>query len=396
MTTDTTRSTTGHGWMLVARREVTVKLTDRTFLLGTLVTVAIIAGLIVLQALLGQRTQHYTVAATGPAVPMATAVRDRAPAIDDKVAVKVDQVDDDAAGRAAVADESADAWLHQQDGQWVLTAKSKPQDQLETVTKEVVRAVVLQQNAQAAGTSVQVLQQGTELRTGLLEGGEQRARLVDIVSFAFAFLFYLAALMFGVTLANSVLEEKQSRVVEIIATAIPVRQLLAGKIIGNTLLAVGQLALYVAVGLVGLAFTDYSGLVTSLSGPVVWFVVFFLAGFVALACLWAVAGSLASRSEDLQSTATPLTMLILGVLFGGLLLEGTARTIGSFVPPLSAVLMPIRLLEGDAPWWQAVLALGLLLLAAAGAVVVGERLYRRSLLQTGGQVGLRAAWNAEE
>lgn len=385
-----------NGWMLVARREVTVKLTDKAFLIGTVVTVAIIAGLIVLQGLLGQRTQHFTVAATSSAAAMASRVQERAPALDDQVAVEVERVRDDAAGRTAVADESADAWLHEQDGAWVLTAKSKPQDGLEAVTQEVVREVVLDRNAQAAGTTVQALQQGAELRTALLEGGEQRAELVGIVSFAFSFLFYLAALMFGVTLANSVLEEKQSRVVEIIATAIPVRHLLAGKIVGNTLLAVGQLALYVAVGLVGLAFTDYSGLVAGLSGPVVWFVVFFLAGFVALACLWAVAGSLASRAEDLQSTATPLTMLILAVLFGGLLLEGAARTIGSFVPPLSAVLMPIRLLEGDAPWWQALAALALLLLAAGGTVLVGERVYRRSLLQTGGRVSLRQAWRAED
>lgn len=387
----------GQAWQLVARREVMVKLTDRAFLVGTAVTLALIAGLLTLQGLLSSRTKDYTLAAAPDAVTMAQAVRSAAGTIDDKVRVTVREVPDDRAGRAAVADESADAWLHPAaDDGWALTTKSAPNDALEPVVAQVVRDRVLTENAQAAGTSAEALLRGTVLSTAQIEGDTRRAGLVDVVSFAFAFLFYLAALMFGVTLASSVVEEKQSRIVEIIATAIPVRQLLAGKIVGNTVLAVGQLVLYLAVGLVGLAFTEYSSLVTGLSGPVLWFVAFFLAGFVALACLWAVAGSLASRSEDLQSTATPLTMLLLAVFFSVQLLEGTARTVASFVPPVSAVLMPIRLLEGDAGAGQALVALALLLLAAAGTVLVGERLYRRSLLQTGGRVSMLQAWRAEE
>jgi ABC-2 type transport system permease protein len=383
-------------WFLVARREVVVKATDRTFLIGTVVTLGIIAGLITLQIVLSQRTKHYTVAAGPAAVQLANAVRDGAHVIDDKVAVKVRQVPDDTAARAAVAGGSADAWLHRQGGSWLLTSKSKPQDNLEAVTREVVRDATVQANAVAAGTSLEALQRGSALQTSLLQGDAKRADLVGIVGFAFAFLFYLASLMFGIALANSVLEEKQSRIVEIIATAIPVRQLLAGKVLGNTVLAVLQLTLFVAAGLIGLGFTDYSGLVPAISGPVVWFVVFFLAGFVALACLWAVAGSLASRTEDLQATTTPLTMLVMAVLFGGLLLDGTAKTVGSFVPPLSAVVMPIRLLEGDTPWWQGLIALALLLGSAAVTVMLGERIYRRSLLQTGGRVSLRKAWRSAD
>jgi ABC-2 type transport system permease protein len=136
-------------------------------------------------------------------------------------------------------------------------------------------------------------------------------------------------------------------------------------------------------------------MVPSVSGAVVWFLVFFLAGFVALASLWAVAGSLASRNEDLQSTTPPLTMLVMGMFFGGIFLSGTWQTIASFVPPLSAVLMPVRLLDGDVPWWQPVVALALLLVFAGFTVVVGERIYRRALLQTQGRLSLRQAWRAD-
>lgn len=382
-------------WWLVARREVTVRATDRTFLIGTSLTLAVIVGLMVLQGFLAGRTETYELAAAPGAVELAEAVEERAPSSGQDIEVVVREVADDDAGRDAVASESADAWLHRQDGSWVLTTRSQPEGLLEVVVGAVVRDAVLTANAERAGTSVEALQAGTTLRTSLLDGDTQSAQLVGIVGFAFAFLFYISSLLFGITLANSVLEEKQSRVVEIIASRIPLGQLLAGKVAGNTVLALVQLLLYTTVGVVGLAFSDYSTLVPGLSGPIVWFIVFFLAGFAALACLWAVAGSLASRTEDLQATTTPLTMLVLGVLFGGLLLEGDARTVGSFVPPVSAVVMPLRLLEGDATWWEAVVALALLLLAAALTVAFGSRLYRRSLLQSGGRLSLRQAWRAE-
>ncbi|MBI4940354.1 MAG: ABC transporter permease [Actinobacteria bacterium] len=390
------RTGTGGAWLLGRRRELMVKATDRSFLIGTVVTLAIIAGIMVLQVVLAGRTSTYDVAVTPSATTIAQQVRDGAAAIDEDVVVTPLAVPDDAAARAAVLDESADAWLHRDGDRWVLTTKDGPNDSLTAVTQEVVRAEALRANASAAGTTLEALERGATLETAFLEGDAQRAELVDALAFAFTFLFYIAALTFGVTLANSVVEEKQSRVVEIIATAIPVRHLLAGKVLGNTVLAVAQLTLFVAVGLVGLAFTDYSSLVTAVSGPIVWFVVFFLAGFISLACLWAVAGSLASRTEDLQSTTTPLTFLVMAVLFGGLLLEGQWQVIGSFVPPLSAVVMPIRLLQGDASWPEALLALAILLAAAGATVRVGERLYRRSLLQSGGRVTVRQAWRVEE
>lgn len=393
--TDDVRSSPANAWALVARREVMVKITDRAFLIGTLVTVAIIIGVILAQAFFAGRTQDVTVVTTPEAAPLAALVQQVAQA-DDDLNVTVDEVDDEAAATAAIRAESADAWLHQDGEVWTLTTKSEPESSLEDLVALVVRQQVLATNAAEAGTTLEALEEGTTLETSFLEGDSQRAELAAIVGFAFAFLFYVASLIFGITLANSVVEEKQSRVAEIIATAIPLRHLLMGKILGNTVLAVSQLLLYAVVGLIGLAFTDYGDLVADISGPVVWFIVFFLAGFTLLACLWAVAGSLASRTEDVQSTSVPLTMLVMAILFGGLVLDGTWQTIGSFVPPLSAVIMPIRLLEGDATWWEGLIALGLLVIATLGTVRICERIYRRSLLQTGGQVSLRKAWSAQD
>jgi ABC-2 type transport system permease protein len=383
-------------WLLVTRREVVSRITDKSFLLGTAFMVVLIAGFIGFNAWQEERTDSVTLAATPDSAAMATAIEDAAPEVDDNVAVTVLEVDDRAAAEAALRDDEADGWLHPTDDGWQLTSESSEQGSLTDVVRAVVQQQVLTDNAAEVGTTVDALQAGSTVTTDFLRGDAERAGVAEAVGFVFVFLFYFAALVFGMQLASSVIEEKQSRIVEIIAAAIPVRHLLAGKVLGNTALAVIQLMVYLVVGLVGLSFTSYKSYVPALSGPTAWFIGFFLAGFIALACLWAVAGSLASRTEDLQATSTPLTMLMLVMFFGGLSLDGRAQVIASFVPPVSAVVMPKRILAGGVEWWEPLLALGLLAAFAAVTVWVGERLYRRALLQTGGRVSLRQAWAAAE
>jgi ABC-2 type transport system permease protein len=383
-------------WLVVARREVVAKLTDRSFLVGTVLTLAIIVVFMGVQAYLGERTQSYDLAATGSASSMAARVAQEAPSVDDKVEVTVRPVADDAAARAAVADGSADAWLHEGTDGWVLTGKSDVDGSLESVASTVVKRAVIDANARAAGTTPEAIERGATLSTAILDGDAARQDFAKGLGFAFSFLFYMAALGFGITLAMSVVEEKASRIVEIITTKIPVRHLLAGKIAGNTVLAFGQMALYVAIGLVGLSFTPFASFLSSAAAPAAWFLVFFIVGFLALACLFAVAGALASRTEDVQQTAMPLNMLVMGMFFGALFLKGPALTIASFVPPLSAILMPVRLAEGGVPLWEPAVALLLLVLSAGAVVRVAERLYRRSLLQTQGRLSVRQAWSTQD
>jgi ABC-2 type transport system permease protein len=383
-------------WLLVTRREVVSRITDKSFLLGTAFMVVLIAGFIGFTAWQEERTDVVTLAATPDAAAMATAVADAAPEVDENVEVTVVEVDDRAAAESALREDEADAWLHPTDDGWQLTSESSEQGALTGVVEVVVQQQVLADNAAEVGTTVESLQAGSTVTTAFLRGDAEKAGVAEAVGFVFVFLFYFAALVFGMQLASSVIEEKQSRIVEIIAAAIPVRHLLAGKVLGNTALAVIQLMVYLVVGLVGLSFTSYKSYVPALSGPTAWFIGFFLAGFIALACLWAVAGSLASRTEDLQATSTPLTMLMLVMFFGGLSLDGRGQVIASFVPPVSAVVMPKRILAGGVEWWEPLLALGLLAAFAAVTVWIGERLYRRALLQTGGRVSLRQAWSAAE
>src|SRR5699024_6517528 len=109
--------------------------------------------------------------------------------------------------------------------------------------------------------------------------------------------------------------EKQNRFVEILTAAIPVRQLLYGKVLGNCLLAFDQIVLYGVLALIAINFTDLTVDVAWLASASGWFVVFFAAWFMALAAIWAVLGAMASRSEDLQSSTAPVIGLLVAILF---------------------------------------------------------------------------------
>ena len=139
-----------------------------------------------------------------------------------------------------------------------------------------------------------------------MEGDAVDGMVGYFAGLGFAVLFMMSSMIYGMQIASSVIEEKQSRIVEILVAVIPVRQLLAGKVIGNTVIAFGQMVLLLGVTLIGVSFTPVTGALPNLSSGVGWFLAFFLAGFLALACIWA-AGALGTRSEDLNQTSQPLT-----------------------------------------------------------------------------------------
>jgi len=381
-------------WAIVASREMLVKLTDRNFIVSTLITIVLLAGSLGLQVVLGGSANDVSVAVSGPgARQVAERVEQRAEQRGDPISMTVTEPGDATAVDRAVRDGKADAGLVHEADTWRLIGKNGTDPKLAAPVQQVVQQVTLESNAAAAGVSMPTLTRGGDVRLDVLEP-EDNAGLKIAVGAIFAFLFYMASLLFGMAIASSVVEEKQSRVVEILVTAVPLRQLLLGKVLANTALALGQMALFVGVGLVGLSFTSYASFLPAIAASAGWFLVFFLAGFVALACLWAVAGSLATRNEDLQSTTPALTTVLIGALMVGFIGDGAVRTVGSYVPIVSTVAMPQRLLAGTAAWWEPVLSLLVTLAFAALAVMVGERLYRRSVMQTQRRLTIREAMHA--
>ncbi|WP_219979950.1 ABC transporter permease [Microbacterium sp. HD4P20] len=227
----------------------------------------------------------------------------------------------------------------------------------------------------------------------LLNPDEVNGALGYIAALGFGIVFLLAASMFGGTIAQSVVEEKQTRVVELLISAIPVRSLLAGKVIGNTILAMGQILILAGVAVVGLTVTDQTALLQGLGAPIAWFAVFFLFGFILLASLFAAAAAMVSRQEDIGSTTTPLTLLIMAPYFLVIFFNDNPLVLGvmSYVPFSAPVGMPMRIFLGEAQWWEPLLSLVILIATCVVAILVGARIYQNSLLRMGARVKLSEA-----
>lgn len=381
-------------WRIVAQREISVKLKDRNFIVSTVVVLLLILGSLAVQGYLANRPTTVDVAATQASATSVTTQAQRAAhaAGSDKVRFRVTQYADQAAATQAVRDDKADVALLPTDGGgWRLVGLSSKDSAAQTWIPQAVQQQALERNSSAAGVTMSQLTAGSTVNYDLLETGQDQEQVGKVVGMVFGFLFYIAALLFGMSIASSVIEEKQNRIVEILASAIPLRQLLIGKVVGNTILALAQVAIFALAGVIGLIATGRSDLLAQVSGGIFWFILFFIVGFVTFASVWAVAGALATRSEDLQSTSTPLTMLVVIVFIVGISGSGLFLTIASYIPLLSTIAMPVRVVSGSAAWWEPVVSLLIGLAAAYLIVNVAERLYRRSLLQTGHRLSYREA-----
>ncbi|WP_068402682.1 ABC transporter permease [Kribbia dieselivorans] len=394
-------------WQLVTRREISTRLTDRNFVIGTGLTLVLLIGAMLLPALMGGDAAHYRVAVTEAAgqriVQQTEGAFEATPnplGSNEPPTIEANRVPDRAAAEATVRSGDADAALVLSGREWQLLTDGAPEPELATALTQTVQQAMLARNAAAAGVTLAELSSGTQVAgvdLAAAAGASTRDPIVTFfLGFVLAMLFYMAALMFGQQISTSVVEEKQSRLVEVLAAMIPLRHLLAGKVLGNTLIAFGQILLISVVAIVGLRFTTLSIDLTGLTTALLWYVAFFVVGFLALASLYAVAGALASRNEDLAATTMPMTIALVIVLIVGLQATGTLQQVLSFLPIASTVVMPLRILDGDYALWEPIVALLLVLTFCAVAVWLGARLYERAVMHTTGTLTWRQALRLTE
>ncbi|MFW0168936.1 ABC transporter permease [Rothia sp. P4278] len=377
-----------NAWQIVATREVMVKLKDKSFVGSTIFTVLIVLASILIPYFLNSGGKEYTLATTDSRASSFVTVADATS--DQDTSFTATQVADADAARALVKDGDADAYLAPTDSGWELVFDTEPDKSLFNDMSEAITSTVTAQNAAAQGIDLEALSAGTKVTSSSISGNDNTA-LAFLVAFVFAMLFYMSTVLFGVAIANSVVEEKQNRIVEIIATAVPLRQVLAGKVVGNLILAILQVAAYAIVALIGLQVTGAAAEFGWILPSAGWFAVFYIAGFTAIATIWAAVGAMAARTEDIANLASPVTMVLLAALFGGVYASGTILKIVSFVPVLSSIAMPRRLLTEEVALWEPLAALGLTLLAAALLTRLGARIYHSNIMRGGSSVSWRQA-----
>jgi ABC-2 type transport system permease protein len=202
--------------------------------------------------------------------------------------------------------------------------------------------------------------------------------------------------VFGQMVLTGVLEEKASRVVEVLLARIPPRALLAGKIAGIGLLGLAQIGVTALAALVAVTAVGSAG-VPAVRGPVLaWAIVWFVLGYALYATVYGALGSLGSRVEDAQAVAGPVTIVMVLAYFASFTTIGQpgsafARAI-SYFPLTAPMAMPGRIAMGATAWWEPVAAAALTLAAIAGLVQLAGRVYTRAILHSGPALSLRDIW----
>ncbi|TFD47854.1 ABC transporter permease [Cryobacterium frigoriphilum] len=348
---------------LVATREILVRLRSKAFLISTGILLLISVGAVVAGGIASQDTSLDTVAVVGSAEAVVESTGAFEIMAVDTVADAEALVRDGTVKAAIVPSDSADAVLPVT----VIALDSAPLD----VT-----------GALSVSPEVQ-----------LLDPAEQGGGIAYLVALAFGIVFLMSATTFGGTIAQSVVEEKQTRIVEILMSTISVRALLAGKVLGNSIMAFGQI---VAIGLLaagGMAVTGQRVLLADVGPAIGWFVVFFAFGFVLLAALYAATASMVSRQEDVGSVTSPVLFLTMIPYFLVVFFNDNPLVVAimSYVPFSAPVSMPLRIFLGTAEWWEPLLALVVLVASTVVVILLGSRIYSNSLLRMGARVSLRDA-----
>jgi ABC-2 type transport system permease protein len=377
---------------LVAGREFTTRVRSKSFVIATVAILAVMAVYVVLFTVIGKESTA-KVGLTGQATAMSQPLTVAAERLGKTV--QISAIDNQQDGEQQVRAGKLDVLVEGPLGAPTAVVKSTLDPVLQGAIEQLVRAQAIQgvlAQAQLPPTALNAAQSAT-VKVNALEPPDPDQGPRIALALITGIVLVISIITFGTAVAQGVVEEKSSRVVEILLATIRPWQLLAGKVLGIGV--VGLIQVVIIAG-VGLALAKISGVVEvptvafpAVLGALVWYVL----GFFLYAALLGAGGSLVSRQEELQSAVTPVTLLpTVGFVVGVNLLipnpTNTVSTVLSMIPLFTPTLMPARIALGVAPAWQIALAVALMIASIAVVTWLAGRIYRNAVLQTGGRVRL--------
>ncbi|MCG3750391.1 ABC transporter permease [Amycolatopsis sp. Poz14] len=375
---------------LVAKRELNARLRTRSFVVSTAVMLLLLLGYVTLQVFLAHDRSTTKVALAGQAQGIATQLENN----DRNLKIVLVQSESD--GLTQVRDGDVDALVSGSASRPRVTVKSTLDSKLRTALDAIAQQQVLDAQLYSANLDPAAVHQAvsaTHADVQALEPADPQAGTKLVTGIVVAILLYVSIMTYGMFVAQGVVEEKSSRVVEILLATVRPVHLLLGKVIGLGLVGLAQLAILAVAGLVAGGASGVFSISSVALGTLGWGLVWYLLGFLLYAMLYGAAGALVSRQEDTQAVVGPVNIaLVIGFVAGINLLtqapQGAATRIVSLIPLLSPVLMPARIALGTVEAWE--IALSLVLTVALIAVVtwVGARVYRNGVLRVGSRVRL--------
>ena len=369
------------GVKLIAERELQMAVRSKAFIWGMIISV-----LFILAAVLGQKYIGQFFSAIGgndEDIKVGTTIDESTIPGIDKLPFELQQlgsVDEgvealksgDVDALVVMTDEAQALTLYDQDGKQASLAAESPITVLgnEDVKQQVVSAFTVSPNSAVVSEPTSALD-------------NPMARMW--IGMGFGVLFFSALMMSVQRLAQSIVEEKASRIVELLVSTVTPSTILAGKIIAGTILAVGQL-LVIAVALIGALAASGSGeLAMQILPAAGWFILFTLLGYMVYAAMYAAVSATLSRPEDVASATAPIVYLMMVPYIGPFLgaSNEVLMTWLSYIPISSPVAMPVRIFFGDAQWWEPLVSLVILVATAWMLTMLAGRIYRNSILRSG-------------
>lgn len=386
-----------HTVLLIVRREFLTRVRSRFFLIGTVLLMVLIAGYIVIQAeVINRSTTTVKVGFVGAAQVLAKPL---AASSGGGETIQTQLVDSVSSGADLVRSGDLDALVSGDPAAPEVEVKDQLDPTVATTLTALVQGIVFEQALAGTGvdpTAIEAKVGAAGFHLVALDPNAAQQTERSVVGIFVAALLYIALQVYGQFVTQGVIEEKANRIIEIMLSTVRPRQLLFGKVVGIGLVGLIQLVLVGAVALITVmkthAITVPNVGVTAVLGALLWFIL----GFTFYALIYAAGGSMITRQEDAAAVTVPITLLLVGTylaFFWVIANPGNPIGIGlSMLPPFAPVLMPARMATGDAQAWQVLVAVVLMVAAIIGLNGLAARIYTNSVLRVGSRVRWRQAW----
>jgi len=275
------------------------------------------------------------------------------------------------------------------------------------VNKAVAGAVIAQRAMDAGITPTQLVAISGEMNIKVLhstgQAGGQSGLAVFAVGYALMIILYISILLYGVAVMRSVVQEKTSRVIELmVATAKP-RALMAGKILGVGAVGLLQLSIWLGMGLLTMKYREGILGMFGVSGgqglppleldQVAVALLYFIGGYFFYAAMYAAVGAMVSSDQEAQQAQAPVMMLVMIPMLCMQLVannpRGSTAAIMTMVPFSSPILMPMRYLLGGATLVDVLISAAILFGSTYLVVRAAAKIYRVGILLYGKRPNLK-------
>jgi ABC-2 type transport system permease protein len=271
----------------------------------------------------------------------------------------------------------------------------------DTIESSISRAVRGQRLVEAGidEKAVAKASEPVDLKTIEAGGKESKGETSFFFVFGVGLLIYMSVLLYGQFVLGAVIEEKETRIAEILFSSMRSFPLMMGKLIGVSLVALTQLGIWAAAFLI---FSLWAAGGSSITLPhippmlFVYFTVYFLMGYFIYSTVYAVVGSMVTTTQEGGQLALPIVlMLVAGFYLSFNIIRSPNSSLAfwaSMFPFFSPITMLVRIVTETPPLWQILLSLGIGVATIVGLVWLASRIYRVGMLMTGKKATIPEVW----